>query len=110
MLWAETDGDAPLVENYTADDIVPEAMARIIDDCKAFQEENATRLAAYPTGGIYSREELAGHDLWLTRNEHGVGFWDREYLPQWARDALTESANRLGPVWVYVGDDGRLYL
>lgn len=39
-----------------------------------------------------------GHDLWLTENGHGVGFWDREYLnvfPECTNgetlgDALTE--------------------
>lgn len=24
-------------------------------------------------------EEQIGHDLWLTRNGHGAGFWDRGY-------------------------------
>ena len=23
--------------------------------------------------------EMVGHDLWLTRNSHGAGFWDRGY-------------------------------
>jgi hypothetical protein len=26
----------------------------------------------------YSAEQL-GHDLWLTRNGHGAGFWDRDF-------------------------------
>lgn len=26
----------------------------------------------------YSPEQL-GHDLWLTRNGHGAGFWDRDF-------------------------------
>ena len=38
------------------------------------------RLACAGHGGIdlsqYSPDQL-GHDLWLTRNGHGAGFWDR---------------------------------
>jgi hypothetical protein len=51
-------------------------------------------------------DEQLGHDLWLTRNGHGAGFWDRG-LPQ--GEALTAAAKTFGPVELYVGDDGNLY-
>lgn len=47
--------------------------------------------------------ELAGHDFWLTRNGHGVGFWDRGLGE--LGDKLTEAAKTFGEVNLYLGDD-----
>lgn len=46
----------------------------------------------------------AGHDLWLTRNGHGVGFWDRSdatyEAPEWdgsvLKHTLTAIARAMG--------------
>lgn len=39
----------------------------------------------------------AGHDLWLTRNGHGVGFWDRpEIYGRELADELTRAAKAVG--------------
>lgn len=32
--------------------------------------------------GYDGREDRFGHDFWLTRNRHGVGFWDRSELSE----------------------------
>jgi len=48
-----------------------------------------------------------GHDLWLTRNGHGAGFWDRG-LGDLGKN-LTDSAHALGAVYLLIGDDGRLH-
>jgi hypothetical protein len=53
--------------------------------------------------------ESAGHDLWLTRNRHGAGFWDRGY-PSGVGDVLTAMAHAMGSDDVYIGDDGFAYL
>jgi len=44
-------------------------------DCADFVEANAADLALYEehVRGLSS----AGMDFWLTRNQHGAGFWDR---------------------------------
>ena len=52
--------------------------------------------------------EQIGHDLWLTRNGHGVGFWDRGLGAQ--GDSLTAICEALGEVWSYVGDDDQLHI
>lgn len=123
MLWAETDnsdesGGEPLDENYDACDIAEESLQEIIEDCKKFQEENAEDLLEVDCwfGGpdsygntYYSSDECAGHDFWLTRNGHGTGFWDRNYDEE-VRDRLTSSSKKFGECWVYVGDDGKLYI
>lgn len=50
--------------------------------------------------------DMIGYDLWLTRNHHGAGFWDRGYDNG---KALTEWAHSLGDSDVY-DHRGRLYL
>lgn len=50
------------------------------------------------------------HDLWFTRNGHGVGFWDRP--EKWGEEnakILTRCAECVGELWTYVGDDGLVY-
>jgi hypothetical protein len=60
-----------------------------------------------------------GHDLWLTRNGHGAGFWDRDELQTegvyqgkaWTLgDCLSDIARQLGACDLVAGDDGLLYL
>lgn len=46
--------------------------------------------------------EQIGHDLWLTRNGHGSGFWDRGLEHG---DELTEIAQRFGSVYLWVDED-----
>lgn len=41
-------------------------------------------------------EDNIGSDLWLTRNGHGAGFWDREDIDKEVRWKLTSIANDLG--------------
>ena len=49
-----------------------------------------------------------GHDLWLTRNHHGAGFWDRGYGPD--GDRLTQLCKPMGTDDAYIGDDGTIHL
>lgn len=49
----------------------------------------------------------AGHDLWLTRNGHGAGFWDRGLA---FGGVLTSLATPYGAASLYLGDDDLIYL
>jgi len=51
--------------------------------------------------------EQLGHDFWLTRNRHGVGFWDRGLGGLGER--LTEHAHKFREVTAYAGDDNLVY-
>ena len=113
-LWSTNDeatpsGGEPLDGNYGIEDIDPDTLAAMIDDCRRFQEENAADLALYHHPQ-WTAAELGGHDLWLTRNGHGAGFWDRtDCLPKDAGKRLTAAAKRYGEVYLYLGDDGVIY-
>lgn len=54
-----------------------------------------------------------GHDLWLTRNRHGAGFWARDTSggPVTAAGRrLTDAAHAMGPLDLYFGDDDKVHV
>lgn len=91
---------------YTAEDIAPEALAKMHADCDTFVAQNAKLLEALAKS--HPKHFAPGHDLWLTRNGHGAGFWDRDYGK--LGDILTDAAHAMGECYLYVGDDGKIYL
>jgi len=111
MLWSSTDesdesGGYPLDENYELEDFTVEGLQRIVSDCEEFLAMPGVE-AAIDEEAI--DDEMVGHDLWLTRNGHGAGFWDRGY-PKKIDKVLTDAAHSMGEQWPYVGDNGRLYI
>lgn len=52
--------------------------------------------------------ERLGHDIWLTRNHHGAGFFDHSYDYD-MEQALTKAAQELKEVNLYIGDDYMLH-
>lgn len=67
----------------------------------------------HPDAG--SAEAMFGHDFWLTRQGHGVGFWDRKVLEVTLEDgtelgdALSAVAREVGESYHYQ-DRGWFYL
>jgi hypothetical protein len=103
-LWSSSDqGGEPLDKNYDIDDITPEALATMAKDFANFQEASKELLEQSEL-----TDDEAGHDFWLTRNGHGVGFWDRGLGE--IGDKLSEACKPYGTSDLYVGDDGRLYV
>lgn len=79
------------------------AKAQAYIECRNFLWANKDLL------GDNSVESMA-HDLWLTRNGHGSGFWDRP--EKWGvegADTLTRCAKSMGTRDTYLGDDGLVY-
>jgi hypothetical protein len=113
-LWSSNDdsdesGGEPLDSNYSIDDLDPDTLAMMADECRRFQEENAADLARYDHPE-WTAAELGGHDFWLTRNHHGAGFWDRsKCLPEDAGKRLTSASHKYGEYYLYLGDDGVIY-
>lgn len=56
-------------------DLTPLTRMRAYIDCRNFYLAVTEGLGVHPGHIDWSQ---AGHDLWLTRNGHGVGFWDRD--------------------------------
>jgi len=53
-------------------------------------------------------DKSIGHDIWLTRNGHGTGFWDRDYDKE-VEELLVELSKELDFTDIYVGDDDLIY-
>jgi len=110
--WQATDehDEGSIPGDVGIEDIDDASFAEILKDCKDFQETYDLALQeAYAVEGDRTYDpERAGYDFWLTRNRHGVGFWDRGLGA--VGDVLTTAANACGSVDVYLGDDGKVYL
>lgn len=109
-LWASTDesdegGGEPLDKNYGPDDVAKSTLAKMRKDVSSFAKEYGSIIESF--GADYDWSQ-AGHDLWLTRNGHGTGFWDRD-LPKKDRDILAKAAGGMGEVYLYVGNDGKIH-
>lgn len=110
-LWSSTDEHCnPLDAAFSVDDIAPETLASMREDCADFIQSNAADLKEYAermANERWSGEDFAGHDFWLTRNGHGVGFWDRGLGDLGER--LTEAAKVYNGIDLYIGDDGLIH-
>lgn len=100
-LWSTGYGDLEaLDEVYTHEDVSPQASRSAYKACEVFYNK---------CKGILTENDSAhwGHDLWLTRNGHGAGFWDGDY-PEHG-EALTKACESFGEVHLFVGDDNKIY-
>ena len=103
QLWAGLDYDRednpPLDQNYGREDISPEYAEKVRDELLTVVTEHPLAVRMYlntlgryeSARSQYDRNELFGHDFYLTREGHGAGFWDRgigeigEYLTKIAK-------------------------
>lgn len=115
-LWSTNDestpaGGEPFDTNYSRDDLAPETEKAMREDCEEFIADNAADLALYAErytlAPNYTVDECAGHDFWLTRAHHGVGFGDRGLGD--LGDRLTTAAQGFGEFDLYLGDDGQIH-
>ena len=102
-LWSTTDDNGDYLDEGDAE-LSDETREKMKTDALAFLNAHIDLINAMPKG--YALDS-AGHDLWLTRNGHGVGFWDRD--AGYVGDKLTEYAKKLGEYDLYIGDDNLIY-
>jgi hypothetical protein len=109
-LWSTTgDDDEPLDNNYSASDIDPATLAAMERECADFQEKYGDLIEDDDSPAIdkWGRDEMAGHEFWLTMNGHGAGFGDGNFPKH--DDELYEAAKTYRGFDLYVGDDGVIY-
>jgi len=100
-LWSSMDDDCtPLDANYSADDIAPDTLQKMADDCAKFQSEND--IAGYG-------DDHAGHDFWLTRNRHGCGFWEEDHGTPEQCALLDAAAKAFGTFDLYIEDNRQIH-
>lgn len=113
-IWASNDTEPDTPEQYHLTDeseLSEDTQADMVEECKDFLDHHAHLIDSEPEpptcqdgSGPFA---IAGHNFWLTRCEHGVGFWDGGWPVN--GDALTEASEGYGNVDLYVGDDGLVY-
>lgn len=114
LLWTEEERmreEEPDMGGGSFQDFHADTLASIKEDCAKFRESDAYK-AAIAAG--WWTEPGAGHDFWLTRNGHGVGFWDRYSESQNKAahdlgDVLSEVARKFGESFMYFGDDKKIH-
>lgn len=102
-LWSSTKDDGqPLDRDYDVSDIAESSVTAMKADCEAFYDQNESICSQYELSDV-------GHDFWLTRNDHGCGFWDGDY-PKHDGKVLTQKSKEFGNSDLYVGDDNLIYV
>ncbi len=102
-LWASNDDDdIPLDSNYSIDDFDPDSIQRLEKDCRDFLEKAKDLIQNDKRH--QNPFEQAGHDFWLTRQGHGVGFFDGDW-DEPAATELTNLSHEFGEFYLYVQDD-----
>jgi hypothetical protein len=97
-----------VLEGKDADFVfAPETISELFIKAASFFATNAELIASACTAADYWLEQ-AGHDLWLTSNGHGAGYWDRGLGD--IGDKLTKAAKENGSVDLYLSDDGLVRL
>lgn len=101
-LWSSSDeNDVPLDSNYSLLDLSFNFRSESEKDIQEFVELAGDMLDEWS-------EDQIGYDLWLTRNGHGAGFWDRD-LPY--KDELSELCGfgtKFTEIGLYVTDGGEI--
>lgn len=99
-LWSSVDDNGnSLLDGHDPDDFDDLFIASAAADLADFLLANFADLEGMD-------HEQIGHDFWLTRNRHGVGFWDHGLGERGER--LTAAAHVYGSVDLYVTDDGKI--
>lgn len=113
-IWSSIDDNGdPLDRNYDTNDIDEGAYELMSEKALMFMNRVSPMISeiaeTYPDerGSIW---EQIGHDLWLTQNGHGTGFWDKPEIYGSYTDTLTAlSKSVCDPIDLYLGDDGKIY-
>ena len=107
-LWATTnhDSDKPLDKTHSESDLADGEYDAIQDEVTAFFA--VPEVAALTEDWMREDYTQAAHDFFLTRNGHGAGFRDGDWLGN-AGQILYKAANGKGSHEPYVGDDGMIY-
>lgn len=101
LAWASTDEND---NDFMSYEFSPIANSQCHIDCQNFA------LAFHDLIDDFDAAQI-GHDLFLTRNGHGTGFWDRpEIYGTELAEMLSRAAAALGECYPYIGDDGLIYL
>lgn len=92
------------IEKFSKEDIEVDSLIKAYTDIKEFLNMVGDKIdIAIDENGL----EQVGHDLWLTRNRHGAGFFDRGYDDD-VEKLFINASHKLGEVDLYINNDMKL--
>lgn len=109
-LWASNNDEGdPLDDNFDLNDIDVDSniiVRNIVLEFISFVPDQDLEMYLQD----HNFEQL-GHDLFLTQNGHGAGFWDRQYPSSEKElgDRLTKLCKLIGEVHIF-DSDGKIYI
>lgn len=115
-LWASidcrNDECEPLDENFGTSDLTEECVKTMSDILHKFHELCEPIIEELGIDPDSLNDTQLAHDLWLTQNHHGAGFWegDYDYIHCSLGERLTEVADSIGEFSLYVGDDDQIHI
>lgn len=106
MLWAESGIDPSGEERESLEgyDLSEGWLHTVKEDCQKFLTLHGDKINLAIAGTDDYDHTQAGRDFWLTRQGHGVGFWDRGL--GLVGDDLSAAARSFGEKHVFIDDDG----
>jgi hypothetical protein len=111
MLWSEprsAEDDSSILNTHSVDELDVGARATVRAEVSQFLFALVTSGDAKALEMVGENPEQAAHDLFMTRNGHGCGFWDGDWEP--CGDVLTRIAKDMGEQHAYIGDDDYVYV
>jgi len=107
-LWtSDDDTGTTLDSNYDLDDIDSDSTSKMMATCAKFITDNKETLEELKETYNVSDDGI-GHDIWLTQNGHGAGFWDRGYDS--LGEKLTDYCRTMVECNMYIGGDNKVYV
>lgn len=104
-LWSSTDDmGMRLTQSFGTAHIANECLMKMILDCHNFVAENGHFITSSNLTKNCDPDIKAGHDFWLTRNRHGAGFWDGDWVDPVGKE-LSEASRKCGSCDLYIGKD-----
>ena len=106
-LWSSTDYEGE--RSLDSGDFVLSDKAREFLESRAEEFRKANPISCTVWNNLFGEGQWE-HDLWLTQNGHGTGFWDRtvpkEPVYKRLQDSLNAKAKAIGELDLYIADDG----
>lgn len=92
------------IDKFSKEDIEVDSLIKTYTDIKQFLTMVGNNVdVAIDENGL----QQLGHDIWLTRNRHGAGFFDRGYDDE-IEKLLMDASHKLGEVDLYINDNMKL--
>lgn len=105
-VWSEIEGNQePLDHKYDIYDITKRGWKKAREDVEKFvrQIQGLEGIDEKVDGEYKLSDDSIGHDFWMTRCGHGVGFWDLGQLG----DDLTKVCEKFGPAHLFEAGNNR---